>query len=304
MVAGHRIAYLTDRGFADSNPEEVVSCLSQLGYDGVEWGTGHFNVRTKSDTYLHKLVQLSAEAGLGISEVIIHEDFVSLNESVRRERIQFVLDSIEAAYSCGIKIMNLFTGPAPWDPTAPKLGRDIPEGTAFEQVVEAFTQFVEIATKRGICIALEAVFGHVCREYFTTMELLRRITSPNLGVNMDPSHYVLYGNDLVWAVKQLARKIVHVHLKDVIGRPGVMDEDFMFPLLGEGRIDWSAFLQALESIHYDGYLSVEFESFRYYHTVLADRPEWAAQLSMEHVKAIFGENHQTMLEKGVPPLSG
>ena len=289
MVAGHRIAYLTDRGFTDSTAEEVVSCLSRLGYDGVEWGTAHFNVRTKSDAYLRKLVNLTTEAGLEISEVVIHEDFVSLRESVRRERVQFGLDSIEAAHSCGIKTLNLFTGPAPWDPAAPRLGRDISEGTAFEQVVEAFTQLVELATKRGICIALEAVFGQVCREYFTTMELLRRIISPNLGINLDPSHYVLYGNDVVWVIKQLSRKIVHVHLKDVIGRPGVMDEDFMFPLLGEGRVNWSEFEQALESVHYDGYYSVEFESFRYYHTVLADRPERAAELSMEHVKAILGK---------------
>jgi sugar phosphate isomerase/epimerase len=289
MVEGHRIAYLADRGFADWTPEKIVTCLSRLGYDGVEWGTAHFNVRSKSDKDLNELVRLTREAGLEISEVVIQQDFVSLDESTRRERIRFVIDSIEAASLCGVKILNLFTGPAPWEPAAPRLGHEISEGTAFEQVVEAFEELVEHAGKRGICLALEAVFGHVCRDYFTTMELLRRIISPSLAINMDPSHYVLYGNDLPWVTKQLAQKIVHVHLKDVVGRPGVNGEDFIFPLLGEGRVDWSAFLHALDCIRYDGYYSVEFESFQYYHRVLEDHPERAAQISMEQVKAIFGK---------------
>ena len=245
-------------------------------------------MRTKSDADLHRLVRVTTEAGLEISEIVIQQDFVSLDESVRRQRIQFVVDSILAASSCDVKILNLFTGPAPWDATAPKLGRDISEGAAFEQAAEAFQELVGHAEKHGICLALEAVFGHVCREYFTTMELLRRIRSPSLQVNMDPSHYVLYGNDVPWAIKQLSQRIVHVHLKDVIGRPGYVGEDFMFPLLGEGQVDWPRFIQALDGIRYRGFLSVEFESFRYLHGVLEDRPDRAAQLSMEQVRAIFG----------------
>jgi ABC-type maltose transport system permease subunit len=69
MVEGHRIAYLVDRGFQETAPEAVVSCLAQLGYDGVEWGLAHFNVQTKSDAYLDNLVRLTSGAGLEISEV-------------------------------------------------------------------------------------------------------------------------------------------------------------------------------------------------------------------------------------------
>jgi len=50
--------------------------------------------------------------------------------------------------------------------------------------------------------------------------LLHRFDSEFLAVNMDPSNFRLYDNDVPWAVRRLGSKIRHVHLKDVVGRPG------------------------------------------------------------------------------------
>ena len=82
-------------------------------------------------------------------------------------------------------------------------------------------------------------------------------------INLDPSHGILYGNlDIGWVVKQWGSRIAHVHLKDAIGeRPEI--GKFIFPLLGEGRVDWYAFFSALEEIDYTGSCSVEFESDTY-----------------------------------------
>jgi inosose dehydratase len=104
---------------------------------------------------------------------------------------------------------------------------------------------------------------------------------------MDPSHYQLYGNDLPWVIGKWGSRIKHVHLKDVVGRPGLPMQDFIFPLLGEGSIDWEAFTRALDEVGYDGYLSVEFESFAYYRQVLGGDPARAAELSMEQVRGLF-----------------
>jgi sugar phosphate isomerase/epimerase len=103
---------------------------------------------------------------------------------------------------------------------------------------------------------------------------------------MDPSHYALYRNDLPWVVKRLGDKIRHVHMKDVFGKPGVHKEDFMFPLLGEGMINWKRFLEALDSVGYKGYFSVEFESFGYYYNILESDPIRAAETSMKQLKML------------------
>ena len=52
-------------------------------------------------------------------------------------------------------------------------------------------------------------------------------------------------------------KIKHIHLKDSVGVPREEGRDFIFPLLGEGSIDWQAFFGALREIGYEGYFSAE-----------------------------------------------
>jgi sugar phosphate isomerase/epimerase len=70
-------------------------------------------------------------------------------------------------------------------------------------------------------------------------------------------------------VRQLVSPIFHVHLKDAVGRPGGLPgglpgETFLFPLLGEGEVPWTEFFAALDTAGYNGFLTVEFESFTYY----------------------------------------
>jgi sugar phosphate isomerase/epimerase len=63
---------------------------------------------------------------------------------------------------------------------------------------------------------------------------------------------------------------------------------FLFPMLGEGRVDWRAFFGALDEIGYSGYCSVEFESFDYYRQVLKGSPEEAARVSKLQIDALLG----------------
>jgi sugar phosphate isomerase/epimerase len=67
-------------------------------------------------------------------------------------------------------------------------------------------------------------------------------------------------------------------------------EDFMFPLIGEGSVDWDGFFLALDEIGYSGYLTVEYESFDYYEKILKKDPVKAAELSMEQLKQLFISN--------------
>jgi sugar phosphate isomerase/epimerase len=101
------------------------------------------------------------------------------------------------------------------------------------------------------------------------------------------STLTLYRNDVPWVIRQWAGKIKHVHLKDVIGRVGAPGEDFMFPLLGEGLVQLSEFFAALERIGYKGFMSVEFESFRYYSRVLGNDPVKAARLCMSELEKLL-----------------
>jgi sugar phosphate isomerase/epimerase len=274
-------------GYAQMAPHEVVASLASLGYQAVEWTMHHFNPRTHTLAELEQLVTITREGGLEVSEAVVQQDLVCLDEVTREDRIVLCLESIEAAAACGIPTLNFFTGPAMWDPHAPKVGAEISLGTAWDQILDAFDRIVPIAQAQKIGIAVEGVWGMVCHDYYSTLKLIEHYHSPYLGVNLDPSHDILVGNlDSGWIAHQWGRdRIHHVHLKDAVGVP--RDGEFLFPMLGEGRVPWADFFQALEGIGYDRYCSVEFESFAYHSQVLKGDVEKAARLSIEQVKQLI-----------------
>ena len=235
---GMRIGFMASLGYAAMEPREVCASLVDLGYESVEWTLAHCNPRDVSGNQVQRIATVTAEHGLALSEVVVQQDFVTFDESARRDRIELVKECIKAAGEVGVKVLNVFSGPASWDSKAPVLSRDIQEGQAWDMVLGAYDELVPLAEKSDVYLAVEAVFNMLCRDYYTTRVLIDHFDSPHLGVNMDPSHYVLYRNDAPWVVKQWGDKIMHVHLKDVVGVPGMPGDSFLFPLLGEGMVDW------------------------------------------------------------------
>ena len=282
-----KLAFLASLGYAQMAPQQVVASLARLGYDAVEWTMRHFNPRTHSLSELKRLVAVTREGGLEISEVVVQQDLVCLDGEAREDRIALCLESIQAAAACGISTLNFFTGPALWDPNAPQVGQDIRLGDAWAQIWEAFDRIVPAAEENRVRIAVEGVWGMVCHDYYSTLKLIEHYDSAYLGVNLDPSHDILVGNlDSGWIAKEWGvERIHHVHLKDAVGvpRPG----EFLFPMLGEGQVPWKDFFASLEALGYQGCCSVEFESFAYYSRVLKGDAEEAARLSIEQVRQLL-----------------
>lgn len=103
------------------------------------------------------------------------------------------------------------------------------------------------------------------------------IGSDGVAVNLDPANLVMCANDdPVQAVYTLRDYIVHTHAKDGIhlrdfdtkahysprfyGLMPVSDEgNYKEVPLGQGGVNWAAYLQAFKDIGYDGFLTIERE---------------------------------------------
>lgn len=104
----------------------------------------------------------------------------------------------------------------------------------------------------------------------TLLAFLRDAAQPNLRVNFDPANMILYGSgDPIEALDLLESHVLSVHCKD--GRspaaPGMLGEECA---LGEGEVDFPAFLSLLRRIGYTGLLAIEREH--------ADRTQRAADI--------------------------
>jgi len=95
-------------------------------------------------------------------------------------------------------------------------------------------------------------------------------TSDDVALLLDTGHLAFAGGDPARVAKQHARRIAHVHCKDV--RAGVLDEalrrdrsflaavlDGVFTVPGDGAIDYEAVLRPLCDAGYAGWLVVEAE---------------------------------------------
>ena len=112
----------------------------------------------------------------------------------------------------------------------------------------------------------------------TLKNFLDSLNSTGVAVNLDPANFVMVTKeDPVYAVHTLKDYIVHTHAKDGImlkqtepkiiydffAEGGIgdlrLDEYFKEVPLGQGQVDFDAYIKALSDIGYNGYLTVERE---------------------------------------------
>jgi len=169
-----------------------------------------------------------------------------------------------AAQRSGIPIVSTFTGRDP--------SKTLEENV--ELLPQVFLPLLRRAEELGVKVAFEncpmyefwpheaniAVAPSLWRAIFEVLP------SPQLGLNLDPSHLVWQGIDVARAVREFGSKIWLVQAKDTETLSDVLREEGMLTLRwwrhrlpGHGELDWVAFLSALREVGYRGPLIVEHE---------------------------------------------
>lgn len=89
---------------------------------------------------------------------------------------------------------------------------------------------------------------------------LQSLDRPNLGVNFDPANMILYGKgDPVAALRKLLPRVRQVHIKDAQPSDEPGRTWGRETAVGDGAVDWAAFLRVLEEGKYAGPLVIERE---------------------------------------------
>ncbi|MBI2940895.1 MAG: sugar phosphate isomerase/epimerase, partial [Chloroflexi bacterium] len=117
----------------------------------------------------------------------------------------------------------------------------------------------DYAADRGVRIALET-HGGLTRNGALARKLLDAVDHPAIGINYDTGNIYYYNDDLDPAedVRQVAERVVQVHLKDTVGGKG----EWMFCALGDGRVNFPAIIAELQSVGFHGPYSLELEGQR------------------------------------------
>jgi sugar phosphate isomerase/epimerase len=255
------ISFIAALDFEERPAGAVLESLLEAGYDSVEWTMAH------ADDLLAPASALACQM-----------DLVTGGEAAVEETFR----GIDAAAEAGIGVVNVLTGPNLWEEGATETNSE----EAWSVALGSLERITARGEEAGVKIGFEPCWGTLAHNAETAQRVLDAVP---VSVTFDPSHFVMTGDPIPELIGKWDERIVHFHLKDAFGRPGMDGEDFIFCMLGEGKVPWPETLAALDRIGYNGPLSVEFEAYGYYEQVLGSDPVAAARLARGQVAALLGE---------------
>jgi len=283
--------------WADLPFEEACKLISSMGYEGVElctWGD-HLKVHdaVNDPAYLENHKKILAKYNLNCYAISCHlagqcvgdlwdsrlDGFAPSNlagnpKGIRDWAIGEVKQTARAAKAMGVKIVTGFMGSPIW-----KYWYSFPQTTeqmvedGFQEIYDLWSPIFDVFDENNVKFALEVHPTEIAFDYYSAQKLFEKFNNRStLGLNFDPSHLTWnMVNPAVFA-RDFAKKIYHVHMKDVKlnldGRNGILGSHLTFGdtrrgwnfvSLGHGNVDFDGIIRELNQMGYNGPLSVEWE---------------------------------------------
>ncbi len=270
----------------DLSLEEVFAFAAETGYDCVElmcWpkgkaerryaGVTHLDVSDFDEKDAATVNTLAQKHGVSVSGLGYYPNPLTANREEAQIYIDHIKKVIRAAALLGVNRMNTF------------VGRDHTKSVDdnWPRFMEVWPDIIRFAESHNVRVGIEN-----CPMIFTgdewpggknlasTPAIWRRmfeaIPSEHFGLNYDPSHLIWQHIDYLAPIRQFARKLFHIHAKDVridyhrLNEVGIMapPNGWHSPKLpGLGAVDWGQFFSTLSSTGYDGPVCVEVEDRAY-----------------------------------------
>lgn len=176
-----------------------------------------------------------------------------LNAEANRTTLPRYRKFIDLAVDLDVRIVTSHIGRLPDDSSAAEWAIGL----------EALADLGRYAEERGCIFAMET--GP--EEPIVLRRFLDAIGNKGVGANYDPANLIMLGPfDHIGGVRVLNEYIVHTHAKDGIclmsdvSAAGLqVKSSFLEVPLGEGSVAFPHYLQALDRIGYQGYLTIERE---------------------------------------------
>ena len=167
-------------------------------------------------------------------------------EQTRTARIKEVNEISDFGCLLGCAAIGMHIGVIPAEKSGP----------AYKDLITAARQVCDHAQSNVQSIHLET--GQETAK--DLLQFISDVDRENLFINFDPANLILYGmGEPIEDLKAVGKFVRSVHCKDAIAsdQPGVKWGQEV--RLGDGQVNIADFLEALESIGYDGALTIERE---------------------------------------------
>lgn len=282
--------------FGDLTLEELCKQMHAIGYNGLELATqAHIDVRrvVSSPAYRKELTDTLAKYDMQIGAISAHligqcvgdrydprlDNFAPAAckgdaDAIRAWAIEEMKTVARAAQLLSVKVVTCFLGSPIWAfwYSFPQTTPEMVEA-GFQRIKELWTPIFDVYDECGVKLALEVHPTEIAFDYYSTLRLMETLGwRDTLGINFDPSHLLWQGVDPQTFLHDFARRVYHVHMKDVKlrrdGKTGILGSHiefgdtrrgWNFVSLGHGDVDFDGIIRELNQMGYHGPLCVEWE---------------------------------------------
>ncbi|MGB9682961.1 MAG: sugar phosphate isomerase/epimerase family protein [bacterium] len=249
---------------------DILELLKREGAKSIElacWPGSNTDAKVMlSDEKVYEdVVSRINDTGIEVSALGFYPNHLDPDLNRREENNRYLLSVIELASKMGVKTVCTFAGRVP--------DLDIQDNIPIFK--DVFTPIIEYAEAKGVKIAIENCpmmsgfpFRGINIAYIPkAWELMfNAVSSPNLGLEYDPSHLYWLQIDHINAIYEFGDKIFHVHAKDTeilynrLAEDGIYSQGWWrYRIPGWGEINWQQVIAALIDVGYDGSIDIEHE---------------------------------------------
>jgi sugar phosphate isomerase/epimerase len=223
--------------FGGYDMETAFKYIAMSGYDGVE-------VSAIEGMSQHLVLDRWQEIAPEIKRLAQVYNLELLAMEQPSHDLDKMEKAMQAAVESGIPIINCGPGGKTDDPST------------LQQSLDELGELVKMAERYGITLCVKAHVGNAVYNTPTTLKVMEAISSPNFGIDMDPSHIYRANENPVEAIAAVISRVKHVHIRDCKGRqqgPGKPE----MQANGRGDIDLVGYIRVLHEHGYNGPLNLE-----------------------------------------------
>jgi sugar phosphate isomerase/epimerase len=253
---------------------EIIAMAASLGYDGIElrfvqgedslWKLPVFQGREFASTK-----RALADCGLAISCVDTSCRFHSPDAAERNRWLEEGCKMSDLAASLGAPGVRVFG-----DTIQPGTDR----ASTRSWIAESIGKLAEITAQKGVEVWLESHGDFASAD--ETLAILQQSGSAQAGALWDPANCFVEADETpAEGAAKLGSTIRHTHIKDLRRNKSSWDH----VLMGEGNFPLMQQLEALQKMHYDRFVSFEWE--KKWHPEIVD-----AEIALPHFIRWFRQN--------------
>lgn len=244
--------YVTLINNKEMSVSEVIRHMHKNGIQYVEV----LDCFLPTDEAKQEALKTIKELKMKVSSYSIGNNFVC-GEETRLAQVEKVKNACKYAKMFETNTIRVFCG-------------DVREGydfeKAFDLIVKSFKECVKVAEKEDIYYCLEN-HGQLAGKSKQVEAVIKAVGSKHLKATTDTGNFMLVGENSLDAVKYLKDYIGLVHFKDfhLVSKEEAQyigNNNTIFAkgaIIGEGDTPMQAIVDFLDSIHYPGCISIEYE---------------------------------------------